>query len=43
MPEVNTMPPVAGRRASLPMDDSLSGDAGCKGLAMRLETRKIVE
>jgi len=25
------------------MEDSLSGDARCKGLAMRFETRKIVE
>jgi hypothetical protein len=37
------MPPVAHRRASLPMKERLNGDAGRKGLAMRFETRKIVE
>jgi hypothetical protein len=43
MPEVNTMPPVARRRASLPLEERLSGDAWSKGLAMRIEARKIVE
>jgi hypothetical protein len=43
MPEVNTMPPVTRRRASLPMEDRLCGDAGRKRLATRFETRKIVE
>jgi hypothetical protein len=41
MAEVNIMPSVA--RASLPMEDSLSGDAGRKRLAMWFGTRKIVE
>jgi hypothetical protein len=43
MPEVNTMPPVARRRASLSMEERLRGDAGREGLAMRFETRKRVE
>ena len=37
------LPPVARRRASLPMEDRLRGDAGRNGLTMPFETRKVIE